>query len=283
MNVKVDKKHNTITIDQKHYVDQLLQRFKMVDCKAVNTPMEAGLSLVRDDSAVCEGQFPYQQLLGSLMYLSVLTRPDISYSVSYLSQFNNCYTETHWKHAKRILRYLKGTKNYGLSFGKTDKSEDKFLECYVDADWDSNSYDRKSYTGFCFQFAGGPISWESRKQSTVALSSTEAEYMAMAEAAKEAIYLKNLFFELTGLNNCISLNNENMGAQKLSANPIFHKRTKHIDVKHHFLREVVAKKWVRIQYLESAKMPADVLTKSLGSIKHSSFINDLGIIDVNNC
>lgn len=279
MNVKFDRENDTISLDQSNYIDQLLQRFEMLDCKAVNTPIEAGLSLDRSEDIECEKQFPYQQLLGGLMYLSVLTRPDISYAVSYLSQFNNCHTETHWKHCKRILRYLKGTKNYGICFGRTDKS----LECFVDADWGSNTFDRKSYTGFCFTFVGGPISWESRKQKTVALSSTEAEYVAMSEASKEAIYLRNLFFELTGASQTIVLFNDNMGAQKLSLNPVFHKRSKHIDVKHHFLRDTVAKEWVQLKYLETAKMPADVLTKSLSSVKHLRFIGDLGIMCVTDC
>lgn len=278
IHVNINKESNTISLDQSNYIDQLLQRFRMVDCKTVSTPMEAGLSLDKGEDVVCKKIFPYQQLLGSLMYLSVLTRPDISYAVSYLSQFNNCYTETHWKHAKRILKYLKGTRNYGLCFGRTDKS----LECYVDADWGSNTFDRKSNTGFCFTFVGGPISWESRKQKTVALSSTEAEYMAMSEASKEAIYLKNLFFELTGVDQCITLFNDNMGAQKLSMNSVFHKRSKHIDVKHHFLRDVVAKKWVQLKYLDTANMPADVLTKSLSSVKHLKFIDKLGIMCISN-
>lgn len=129
MRVNYDKENNVMTLDQEHYVDQLLKNFGMVDSKDVNTPMENGLNLAKID-VDCKDQIcsvPYQQLIGSLMYLSVLTRPDISFSVSYLSQFNNCYTEEHWKHAKRILRYLKATKKLGLKFSKNDK----YLECFV--------------------------------------------------------------------------------------------------------------------------------------------------------
>ena len=117
------------------------------------------------------------------MYLSVLTRPDISYSLSYLSQFNNNYDKRHWDCAKRILRYLKRTADYSLKYSKNEHE----LQGFVDSDWGSDSVDRKSYTGFCYRLSNSPVSWESRKQKIVALSSTEAEYMAITEAAKEGI------------------------------------------------------------------------------------------------
>lgn len=277
MQVTVDKRLGVINLNQGHYVDQLLERFKMTDCKIANTPMEMSLDLNKKSNGSSDSeQIPYQQLIGSLMYLSVLTRPDISFAVSYMSQFNNCFTETHFKHAKRILRYLKGTKNYGLTF----KGNESYLECFVDADWGNSSLDRRSYTGYCFQFSGSSISWESKKQNTVALSSTEAEYMAISEASKEAIYLKSLLQELMGVNGCVTLYNDNMGAQKLAVNPVFHKRTKHIDVRHHFIRNAIHEKHVNLKYLETRKMPADMLTKGLGLVKHSAFVKQLGIVEI---
>ena len=150
-----------------------------------DTPIEHKLSFKEQNNV---NNLPYQQLIGGLMYLAVLTRPDIAYSVSFLSQYNNCYNESHWKCVKRILKYLKGTKNYCLKYIKSGD----VLTGYVDADWANDKCDRKSYTGFVFVLSGTAISWESRKQRTVALSSTETEYMALSDAAKEAIEKSDL-------------------------------------------------------------------------------------------
>lgn len=139
------------------------------------------------------------------------TRPDVSFAVSYLGQFNNCFDQSHWTAAKRVLRYLKGTLHLGISY----RASDKKLEGYVDADWGNNKEDRRSFTGFVFRFNGGPVSWESKKQRTVALSSTEAEFMAMTEAVKENLYFRRLFEELA-MDDLIdtTIYNDNMGALK---------------------------------------------------------------------
>lgn len=247
-------------------------KFNMQNCKPVSAPMEPNLKLEKGQGK--NTNLPYQQLIGSLMYLAVLTRPDISYCVSYLSQFNDCFDEIHWKSAKRVLRYLKCTKSKGLLFKKSDTIR---LEGFADADWASNVIDRKSYSGYCFKLSGAVVSWESRKQCSVSLSSTEAEYIALSEASKEAIYLYNLLGELIGTYDCITLYNDNQSAQKLCLNPTFHKRTKHIDVRYHFIRETISNNIVSIEYLSSNDMPADVLTKGLNSVKHNHFLDKLGI------
>jgi len=162
------------------------------------------------------------------------TRPDISFAVSYLGQFNNCFDRGHWteRAAKRVLRYLKGTQHLGISY----RTSDKKLEGYVDADWGNNKEDRRSFTGFVFCFNGEPVSWESKKQRTVALSSTEAEFMAMTEAVKENLYFRRSFeeLEMDGLIDA-TIYSDNMGALKLAENPIFHNRSKHIDLRFHFI------------------------------------------------
>lgn len=276
MHVNVMK--DCITVDQKQFVNSILKRFNMTDCSVVETPMEVNLKLEKEISNDCLSKYPYQQLIGSLMYLSVLTRPDISYSVSFLSQYNNCYNENHWKHLKRLLKYLQKTKSYGLVYKKDGHS----LHGFVDSDWASCSLDRRSYTGFCFIMSGCVISFESKKQKTVALSSTEAEYMALSEACKEAIYLKNVIFEILKLNKSMSicLYSDNQSSMKLAVNPLFHKRTKHIDVRHHFVRDCVAKTDVKIEYISTSDMPADIFTKSLNSSKHYKFLNLLGISEI---
>ncbi|CAH2083339.1 unnamed protein product [Euphydryas editha] len=237
--------------------------------------MEAKLNIVKKESQISDN--PYQQLIGSLMYLADLTRPDIAYSVGYLSQFNNCHNSEHWYYAKRVLRYLKGSKNVGLKYCKDGNVD---IQGYVDSDWGSNSVDRKSYSGFCFMLSGSVISWGCRKQKTVALSSTEAEYMALTEGCREAVYLKNLQNEITKRLYTIVLYNDNQGAKKLSANPMFHNRTKHIDIRYHYCREVICNKIVKVDFLPTDDMPADMFTKSLVLVKHRKFMNMMGIVNV---
>lgn len=273
MNVNFDKENGVISINQKDYIDELIKKFNINDCKAVNTPIEQKLNLVK--SSVCDKKLLYQQLIGSMMYLAVLTRPDIVFSVNYLSQFNNCYTDEHWTYAKRVLKYLKTTKDFCLVFNKNGNNQ---LEAYVDADWASNQIDRKSYTGYFFQLAGCAVAWETRKQCTVALSSTEAEYMGLADCCKEAIYLKNLLYEITNENHPITIYNDNQSAIKLSVNPVFHKRSKHIDVRYHFCRECISNNLVQVKYAPTAEMPADLLTKGLCQNKHYKFLKMLGIV-----
>ncbi|GBP47094.1 Copia protein [Eumeta japonica] len=242
----------------------------MLECKEASTPVECKLDI--EKSETCDTEIPYQQLIGSLMYLAVQTRPDISFSVSFLSQFNKCHTNVHWKYAKRILRYLKKTKSFCLKYVKGETE----LVGYVDADWASNSVDRKSYTGYCFVLSGSAISWESRKQRTVALSSMEAEYMAIAEACKEAIYLRMLLCELTGNLRTVKLYNDSQSAQKLVANHVCHRKSKHIDIRYHFVKDVINDKVINLQYLPTTAMPADFLTKALSPMKHYKCIEGIG-------
>lgn len=176
-----------------------------------------------------------------------------------MSQFNEYFTKEHWIAAKRILRYLKGTSDYTLKYTKTNEK----IIGYADADWGSCINDRRSYTGYTFIMSGAPISWKARKQRTVALSS-----MSLTEASKEAIYLQNLLKEINFDCKRIKLFCDNFGAGMLAKHSIMHSRSKHIDIKHHFIREVVEAGKVEIEYLPTELMTADVMTKSLTAIKH---------------
>lgn len=273
MRVNIDEKNNTCTLDQEQYIDELLIKFNMLNCKEAGTPMESKLNIDKNDN-VNDDSIPYQQLIGSLMYLSVLTRPDIAFSVSFLSQFNACHTSTHWSHAKRILRYLKRTKNYCIRYVKGNCE----LLGFADADWANNCIDRKSYTGYCFMMSGSIVSWESRKQRTVALSSMEAEYMSMAEACKESMYLRVLLSEVTYQDVCpVTLYNDSQSAQKFVINHALHRKSKHIDIRYNFLKDAVSNNLVKIKYICTNNMPADVLTKALGASKHYQCIEALGL------
>lgn len=277
LRISRDRSKGEICVDQRPYIEHLLSKFGMKECKPVNTPLDLNYKLcVNDLNSGKSNDFshlPYQCLVGSLMYLAVCSRPDIAHAASVLSQSNSNYNEHNWKNAKRVLRYLKGTLNYGLVFRKSGIN----VEGYVDADWGNDMKDRRSYTGFVFKLAGAAVSWESKKQRTVAMSSTEAEYMALAEAAKEAVYIQGFLSELIGIKKSIVLYNDNQGAQKLVCNPVFHNRTKHIDIRHHFIRDLVECEKLKLMYLPTDSMPADVLAKGLGVSKHNVCLKGLGM------
>ncbi|XP_036148378.1 secreted RxLR effector protein 161-like [Monomorium pharaonis] len=210
------------------------------------------------------------------MYLAVSTRPDIAHAVSKLSQFNNCHTKIHWGAAKRVLRYLKGTNDVGLVYSVSSDPP----EMYTDADWGSCGIDRKSYTGYTFIMSGASVSWESKKQRTVALSSTEAEYMALSDATKEALYVSKLLDELGTTLNGIVIKNDSNGVQKLAMNPVHHARSKHIDIRHHFVRDAVSRNLVTIQHVSTDEMATDILTKGLPRGRHENYMKLLGLTSI---
>ncbi|KRZ68145.1 Retrovirus-related Pol polyprotein from transposon TNT 1-94 [Trichinella papuae] len=197
----------------------------------------------------------YRNRVGSLMYFTVTTRPDIAFAVSMLSQFVEKFGKQHWMAAKRVLRYLRKTTLIGVQIMMILSSiQDKspFLET-----WQSN--------------------WEARKQNTVTLSTTAAEYMEMSEASKKAIHLKQLIKETTGESKMVTLDVNNQEAERPAMNPIFHVRTKHIDIRHHFIRDVMQRKKVELCCLPNELMIADLLTKALLKEKHKKCISNFGI------
>lgn len=246
----------------------------MTECKAVSTPMDVSTKLSGSKSLDDEedNKVPYRELIGSLMYIAMGTRPDIAHAVSYPSCYNDCHKHTHWVAAKRVLRYLKATLDYTINYKSTGGRP---LTGFVDADWGSCPDDRRSYTGYAFILAGGCITWESRKQRT--LSSTEAEYMGISDAFKEAIYLRKFLVEIgLKLLRNITVMCDNIGAQKIATNPVFHSRTKYIDIRHYFVRKMLNSGYVNIMRVSTDDM-ADVLTKGLPSNKHNKCIKLLGM------
>lgn len=264
-----------VFLSQRLYAERVLERFGMNTCNPAATPIEVDCKLVKNKIPNAEQmyKYPFQSAIGALMFLAVTTRPDLSYAVNYLSQFNNNYDETHWKAVKRVLRYLKGTLDCGLAYERTG------LELFglVDASWGSCINDRRSYSGYAFILAGSPISWEARKQRTSAQSSTEAEYLAISEATKEAMYLRGIFESLGFPCECITIFNDNLGAIRLTESDAFHARTKHIDVRHYFIRDARREGIINIKHLRTEKMPADMLTKGLGKLKHRNCMKNLGL------
>lgn len=276
LGIEFNREGEKITLTQKGYICELLKRFGMSDCNSVSAPFDSNIKLKKEiDKPTPDGQaLPYRELVGSLTYLASSTRPDIAFSASYLGQFNNCFDETHWKAAKRVLRYLKGTMNAGLVYGPDSNP----LIGYTDSDWGNCHVDRRSHSGFLFVLSGCPITWDAKKQKTVALSSCEAEYMALAECAKEAIFLQRFLKEL-GFNDLsnVTIYGDNLGAIKLAENPVFHQRSKHIDIKYHYVRDALRSENLNIKHVSTTDMVADMLTKGLPKRKHLECLEKAGM------
>lgn len=278
LGIEVSRNREGTYLSQSGYIRDVLARFGMSDCKPVRTPLDPNVKLHDPDGSNKENpDVPYRELIGSLMYLAQGTRPDIAFAVSALSQWCTSYNQIHWTCAKRVLRYLKETINHGLFYKKTGGS----LVGFTDADWGNCGKDRRSYSGLVFLLANAAISWRSCKQRTVALSSTEAEYTALSDAAREAIYLSSFLKEIgfSSLSN-VTVHNDNQGAAKLAANSAFHPRSKHIDIKHHFIREVLAENRLALTYTPTEYMVADALTKALPNEKHSFCTRGMGIKNI---
>ena len=262
MSVVQDQGELTTWIAQPAYIKKLLEKQGLGDSKPVGTPVDPGSHLLKateDEEAV--DQQLYQSLVGSLMYLSVCTRPDIAYAVSTLARFSNKPNRSHWTAAKRVLRYLRGTDDYGIAFTKSDSGE---CMGYSDADWAGDQEDRRSTSGYLFLMTGGPVSWKSRKQESVALSTAEAEYIALSSAAQETVWLRRLITELgSELEGPTTLMEDNQSAIAMAKNPQFHGRAKHIDIRHHFIREKVNGGDIKLIYCPTGDMIADMLTKGL--------------------
>jgi len=263
-------------ISQKRYAESILKRFKMDNCKAATTPAVKGLTLEKatdeEHQTFLQQNFPYRQAIGSLIYLMTGTRPDISWIVSKLSQFLDKPGPTHVIAVKRLLRYIQGTKHYTITYSPTNGQ----LVGYVDSDWAGDIEDRRSTTGFIITLGGAPISWKSKKQQTVALSSCEAEYMALTDATKELLYLRTFCISIEiPQTDTTTLYCDNQGAISLTADkPGQHSRTKHIDVKYHFVRHQPT---IVYDYIRTDENKADVLTKPLGAILHRHAISQLQI------
>lgn len=274
LGINITKKKGITILDQSDYIKRLLDKYNMADCKPVSTPLPTNCKLdVSDGNCLNDNIYQYRQLLGSLMYLSVCTRPDISYACSQLSQYSTCFDVNHWRTAKRVLRYLAGTLNYGLHFVK---GSDYDIKAYADADWANDLSDRKSYTGFVIKIGENVINWEARKQRCTALSSTEAEYIAISDVCKDICFVMNFLSEIISKSFSITVYNDNQSAQKLLlVKEYSHKRTKHIDLRYHFVKNLIQEKQMNVKYLPTDQMIADVLTKQLCREKHCGFVKDL--------
>jgi hypothetical protein len=238
----------------------------MLECNSMNTPMEVKLKLLVDTSSELIDATLYRQIIGSLMYLTN-TRLDYCFVVNTLSQFLVEPKHVHLVAAKHVMRHLKGTIDCGLSY---DGDHDFTLSGYTDADWAGSVFDRKNTSGRCFSLRSTMISWQSRKQSSIALNTVEAEYIAACSASCEAIWLRKLLTDLFDL-EATTILCDNQSCIKMMENPIFHDRSKHIEIRYHYIRDMVQRGAIKLQYVSTDEQVVDVLTKPLSRVKFEHF------------
>lgn len=266
--INYDEQNGKMSLSQEKYIDSLAEKYKLKDGKLYNTPMEENLKC-NPAINLCEN-IKYRNLIGELLYISCGTRPDISYSVNYLSRFQNCYDNSHYKYALRILKYLYYTKSLKLNFDKGISNE--VLDCCVDADWAGDPIDRRSTTGYVISLFGNVIDWKSKKQRSVTKSSTHAEYVALSEAVSEVLSLKDLLtdFEIK-IVEPIKVYEDNLGAVDISHLGNFTKKSKYIEVHYHFVNEKYVEGIIDVIKIETDENIADILTKALSKNKFEYF------------
>jgi histone deacetylase 1/2 len=277
LGIEVKRDQDGLVLSQKRYADDILSRSGMAKCKAVDTPLPTSqkLSIADGDKLGVDDSTRYRSLVGALQYLT-LTRPDISFVVNKVCQFLHALTSIHFSAVKRILRYIRGTTNMGL---RLRKSNSMMISAFSDADWAGCVDDRRSTSGFALFLGSNLMSWTARKQATVSRSSTEAEYKALANATAEMMWVQKLLTELKVPHPpSARLWCDNLGAKYLSANPVFHARTKHIEIDFHFVRERVAQGLLDIRFIHTGDQLADGFTKALPTAKLRKFRNNLNLV-----
>ncbi|KAI3740814.1 hypothetical protein L2E82_31288 [Cichorium intybus] len=273
LGIEVARKGADLLLSQKKYILEILQKAGLSQAKPVSTPITPTTNLSLGESSLFENSIRYRQVVGALQY-ATLSRPDITYAVNKVCQFMHAPTENHWSTVKRILRYLQGTIDYGLLIQQSSDStlhaytdaHSPFLTAFSDADWAGYPDDRRSTGGYAIYLGSNLVSWSARKQKTVSRSLTESEYKALADTVAEITWLEALLRELrVPMATAPILWCDKLGATYLTANPVFHARTKHIEVDFHFVREKVARKKLSVQHISTDDQIADVFTKPLSS------------------
>ncbi|KAK2435811.1 putative mitochondrial protein [Trifolium repens] len=267
LGIQINQGKDGTYIHQSKYTKELLKKFNLDDCKIMSTPMHPTSSLSKEEIGSKVDQKLYRGMIGSLLYLTA-SRPDILYSVCLCARFQSDPREPHLTAVKRIFRYLKGTTNLGLLY---KKSLDSKLVGFCDADYAGDKIERKSTSGNC-QFIGeNLISWASKRQTTIALSTAEAEYISAAKCCTQLLWMKYQLEDYNIAERSIPLYCDNTAAIHLSKNPILHSRAKHIEIKHHFIRDHVQKGTIDIQFIDTEHQWADIFTKPL-AIERFDFI-----------
>jgi hypothetical protein len=276
-----DRAKKLITLTQKGYINRIISKYKKDLIRPKNNPLQLGTKLDKNLEMASKNDInTYQQQIGSLIYITIFTRPDLTYPVNLLARFMSNPSKDHFRALDIIWGYLVNTKDYTLNYSYNQLHNYRLIG-YSDADWGGDLVTRKSTTGYIFLINNSPISWYSKLQKTPAISSCEAEYMAYKEAIKENIFINNILKELPSFIRDIFINTkvlytDSQSAIELSKNPLYHARTKHIDITYHFTRNKIINNEIELKYCSTNILLADGLTKAISNPKWSDFIKGLG-------
>jgi hypothetical protein len=274
MRIQRDRVAGTITLDQELYVTKALEKFGLDQCRVVSTPAVSAAEKESDEdgTGLPADKAKYMEIVGTLLYATISTRVDISYPVQKLTRHMQEPLKRHMSAAERVLRYLAGTKELGLTFGRVHQDEktkshlDLVVSAFADADWANDKLDRKSITGWVAKVNGDVVSWASKKQRTVAQSTCEAELYAEAAAINEVLWLRGLLTELgLRVQKPSMILGDNQSTIALSEHGVKSERTKHVDVKYHFITDEISKGAVGVKWVPSAEQQADIFTKALAA------------------
>jgi len=270
-----DREAGTLKITQRRMASQLASQYGVSNAAPKAVPMATGVKLGADEGELLDTtKFNYSGLIGSLLYLSTCSRPDISHSVGVLARHMSKPTVAHWQAAMGVLKYVASTTDFGIQYSRGSSSE---VVGFSDADYGGDSDTRKSTTGYVFMLNGGAVSWSSKLQPTVAHSTMEAEYMAASSATKEALWLRKLMSDFGEQSSGLLLHCDNQASLNQLKFPASSAESKHIDIMHHFARERIARKEVLFMYCSTNEMIADVMTKSLPEVKFVTFRSMMGM------
>jgi hypothetical protein len=261
LGIQIKRNDDGYILTQSHYVEKILKRFHQYDCKPAVTPFDANCKL-KKNSGDAISQLEYSQVIGSLMYLMNSTRPDIAYSISRLSRYTSNPGNDHWNALIRVLRYLKYTLDYGLHYTKYPP----VLEGYSDANWISDNTETKSTSGYVFTLGGAAVSWKSSKQTCIARSTMESEFIALDKAAEEAEWLRNFLEDISVWPKpvtAICIHCDSMAAQTRAKNSVYNGKSRHIRCRHKTIKQLLSTGIISIQYVRSKENIADPLTKGL--------------------
>ncbi|KAK6147459.1 hypothetical protein DH2020_018371 [Rehmannia glutinosa] len=276
LNVQIKQCQEGIYISQSKYTKELLKKFGIEEGRTVSTPMATNVKIDKDEKGKSVDESKYRGMIGGLLYLTA-SRPDILHAVCLCARFQSNPKESHMSAVKRIFRYLKDTIQYGLFY---PKNENFSLKGYSDSDYAGNIDDRKSTSGSC-QFLGDClVSWFSKKQNCVSLSTAEAEYISAAFCCTQLLWMKQILADYKCSFESVPIFCDNISAINIAQNPVHHNRTKHIEIRHHFLRDCVSKRKIEISFVPSQDQLADIFTKPLTSETFASIRARLGIMHI---
>jgi hypothetical protein len=275
LGLQVKQTSDGIFINQEKYVRDLLKKFNMDSNSSKPTPIRAPLALDADPNGKSVNSTVYRGMIGSLMYLTA-SRPDIMFATCLCARFQSDPKESHLLAVKRILRYLKGAPSLGLWYPKGSSLD---LMGYSDSDHAGCKIDRKSTTGGCHFLGGKLVSWTSKKQTSVSMSTAEAEYVSAASCCAQILWMKNQLLDYGVKYSKTPIFCDNTSAIAISHNPVMHSKTKHIDIRYHFLRDHVMKGDIEIHFIPTDKQLADIFTKPLDEKTFKNLIGELGMLN----